>query len=93
MIYLLSNSDEGDAEVKLIHVVDQGSRSQCAKIVVGGVFLKGIVDIGADITILGGDVFKQIASVAKFKKGILNNQIKCQEIMNSSHFISMVCLI
>lgn len=39
MIYLLSNSDEGDAEVKLIRVVDQGSRSQCAKIVVGGVFL------------------------------------------------------
>ena len=67
--YLLSDSDDDDeAEVKMVRVVDQGSRSQSALVSVGGVLLVGIVDTGADITIIGGDAFKQVASVAKLRK-------------------------
>ena len=68
MTYLFSYSEDDDAEVRMVHVVDQGSRSQSAKVVVGGVPVAGIVDTGADITILGGDAFKQFASVAKLRK-------------------------
>ena len=35
---------------------------------VGGVLLVGIVDTGADITIIGGDAFKQVTSMAKLRK-------------------------
>ena len=59
MIYLFSDSEDDDAEVRMARVVDQGSRSQSAKVVVGGVPVSGIMDTGADITILGGDAFKQ----------------------------------
>ena len=49
-------------------MVDKGSRSQKAKVIVGAVPLWGIVDSGADITIMGSSAFKQVASVAKLKK-------------------------
>ena len=59
MTYLLSDSDDDDeAEVKMVRVVDQGSRSQSAMVGVGGVLLVGIVNTGADITIMEGDAFK-----------------------------------
>jgi len=35
---------------------------------VGGVPLTGIIDSGADITIMGGSAFKQVAAVARLKK-------------------------
>lgn len=54
--------------MKLVCVVDQGSRSQCAMVVVRGVPLMGIVDTGANITRLGVDAFKRVASVTKLKK-------------------------
>ena len=49
----------------LVRVVDQGSRSQSAKVVVGGVPVSGIMDTGADIIILGSDPFKQWLSQEK----------------------------
>ena len=69
MTYLLSDTDDDDdVGVNMIYVADQGSMSQSARVIVGGVPLVGIVDTGADITILGGDAFKQVASVAKLRK-------------------------
>ena len=47
---------------------DQGSRSQKARVVVGGVPVEGIVDTGADITIMSGDIFKRVAAVGKLCK-------------------------
>ena len=68
MTYLLSDTDDDDdVGVNMIYVADQGSMSQSARVIVG-VPLVGIVDTGADITILGGDAFKQVASVAKLWK-------------------------
>ena len=68
MNYLLFDSDVEHSDVNMIHVVDQGSRPQRDKVIVGGVPLIGIVDSGADITIMGGTAFKQVASVAKLRK-------------------------
>ena len=60
-----SESKEEIDTVKIVHVVDEGSRSQKAYVIVGGVPLWGIVDSGPDITIMESSAFKQVASVAK----------------------------
>ena len=53
----------------MVHVNDKGSRCQCVKVVVGGAPLMGIMDSGADITIMGNmHCFKQVASEAQLKK-------------------------
>ena len=66
--YLLSDSDGEESEVKLIQLQDKGSQPQCAQVIIGGVSAWGIVDSGADITIIGKELFKMIASVCKLKK-------------------------
>ena len=40
-------------------VRDKGSRQRCASVEVQGVGAWGVVDTGADIMIMGGELFKQ----------------------------------
>ena len=54
--------------MKLVSVVDEGSRSQKAKVIVGEVPLSVIIDSGADITVMGGSAFKQMTLVTKVKR-------------------------
>ena len=69
--YLLSDSDgeeamaPADAGVNEVRLQAKGSRPQSVWVVVGGV---PIVDTAADITIVGAEVFKRIAAVAKLRK-------------------------
>ena len=67
--YLLSD-DSGDdnTEVRQVRMHDRGSKPQCVRVVVQGVPMYGIVDSAADITIMGGNAFKQVAAAAKLKK-------------------------
>lgn len=66
---LLSDSEEGDSvEVNQVHVDDRGSVHQQVKVVMGGVPAVGMVDTGADLTIIGGSLFKQIAAVGRLHK-------------------------
>ena len=55
-----------------IRVQDEGSKPRCARVLVQGVPAYGIVDTAADITIIGGDLFRKVASVARLKKKNLN---------------------
>ena len=66
MDYLHSDSEEG--EVRRITVKDQGSQTKCAKVTVQGIPMYGIIDSGADITIMGGEMFKKVATFAKLRK-------------------------
>ena len=50
--YLLSDSDDEEPRVGVICIPNSGSKCQYAKVVVGGVTLYGIVDNGADFTII-----------------------------------------
>ena len=52
----------------MVRVNDQGSRRQYVNIEVQCVPTSGVVDTGADITIMGGELFKKIAKAAKLKK-------------------------
>ena len=62
-----SESDDGDL-VRIIRVNDKGSRPQYAQVAVQGVPATGIVDSGGDITIMGGELFKTVATTCKLKK-------------------------
>ena len=53
--YLMSDSDEGEKEVRTIRVKDTGSQ----------------IDSGADVSIIGAELFKKIAAVALLKKSQL----------------------
>ena len=67
--YLLSDDSDSDStEVHQVRVHDRGSKPQCVRVVVQGVPMYGIVDSAADITIMGGDTFKQVAAAAKLRK-------------------------
>ena len=62
-----STSDSEDGEVRIVKVNDKGSQTVCAKVQIMGVPAYGIIDSGADITILG-ELFKKVAAVARLKK-------------------------
>lgn len=67
MSYLHSDSDE-DEGVKRVTVEDTGSYPRYANVLVEGVVLRGVVDTGSDLTIMGKEAFKKVAAVAKLKK-------------------------
>ena len=50
--------DSGEEEVRRICLAYQGSKPQHARMEIQGVPTEGVVDTGADITIIGGDLFK-----------------------------------
>ncbi len=63
-----SDEEEGATEVRQITIADRGSKPRSVKVLVAGVPIHGVVDSGADITILGGEMFKRVAAVAKLHK-------------------------
>ena len=70
MTFLASSSDseeEADA-VRSVRVADAGSHTKCVRVLVNGVPVFGLVDSGADISIIGGDLFQRVAARAKLKK-------------------------
>ncbi len=66
--FLNSSSDSDDNDIHMVRVEDKGSHPMCVKVQVQGVLAYGIIDSGADITIIGGSLFKKVAAVAKLKK-------------------------
>ena len=51
-----------------VRVKDKGSKPQYVNVQVQGVPTSGIIDTGADITIMGGELFKKVAAAARLKK-------------------------
>ena len=66
LLYLYSSDSEG--QVDTIRVNDEGSRPQYVNVEIQGVPTSGIIDTGADITIMGGELFKKVAFTAKLRK-------------------------
>ena len=52
----------------MVRVADHGSITQCVKVFIQGVPAYGFIDSGADITTIGGSLFKKVATVARLKK-------------------------
>ena len=57
--YLYSSDSDGGERVGTVRVADLGSKPQFASVQVQGVSATGVVDTGADITIMGGTLFKK----------------------------------
>ena len=65
--YLLSDPEDS-SDIRQVRVQDHGSKPQKAKVVIGGVPMLGVIDTAADVTIIGGEMFKKVAAVAKLHK-------------------------
>ena len=65
---LFSSGSEDGEEIRQVRITDQGSNPQHAKVDLQGVPAVGVIDSGADITIVGGDLFKRVAAAARLKK-------------------------
>ena len=81
--YLFSSDDDS---VKMVRVKDEGSHSQMAGVLVQGFPVEGIIDSGADITIVNGDLFKKIAASARLKKKNFKPADKCPRTYNRQVF-------
>ena len=80
-----SESDDGDL-VRLIRIIDKGSRPQYAQVAVQGVPATGVVDSGADITNIGGELFKTVATTCKLKKHYFKPADKVPRTYNQQTF-------
>ena len=65
---VLYSSDSDGGEIQTVRVEDRGSKPRHASVQVEGVPAEGVIDTGADITIIGGDLFRRVAAVARLKK-------------------------
>ena len=66
-VSLLYSSDS-DSSVDMVRMDDQGSRPQYVDMQIQGAPTLGVIDTGADITIMGGELFKKIVKAARLKK-------------------------
>ena len=66
-LYSTDEDSEG-SDIRQVQVKDGGSRSHCARVHIQGVPAYGLIDSGADITIMGSKLFKRVAAVARLKK-------------------------
>ena len=69
--YLASSDPDDDSEVRQVRLTDRGSRPQYADIQVQGVPARGVINTGSDITIIGGELFRHVATVARLRKNHL----------------------
>ncbi len=65
---LFSSSDESEGNVDVVRVPDHGSSPRRARVGIQGVPALGVVDSGSDITIMGGNLLRKVAAVARLKK-------------------------
>lgn len=60
---LHSDSSDSDSEVRSVRIKDSSSKLRCFRVQIHGVPVLGLIDTGVDITIMGQEVFKKVASV------------------------------
>ena len=67
-----SSDDETGVDARQIRISDKGSLAQCVRVLIQGVSVYGIMNSGADITIIGG-LIRKVAAAAKLRKRDLKN--------------------
>ena len=80
---LFSSDEESDAGVSTVRVQDKGSQPQCARVEIQGVPVYGMIDSGADITILGGNLLCKVVTTVKLRKKDLKPADKVPRITTS----------
>ena len=82
--FLLSGSD--DKAVKKVELQDEGSVLKCVSMLIQGVAATGLIDSGADITIMDSELFKRVAVAAKLKKRDLHKSDKMPKTYDQRMF-------
>ena len=70
-LLLSSSEEEPDPQIKVIRIAHHCSHTQCVKVFIQGEPAYGLIDSGADITIIGGSLFKKVAAVAQLGKNFM----------------------
>ena len=83
--FLYSSDSEGDGVLQ-IRVNDHGSKPRYANVSVAGVPATGVIDTGADITIINGALFAKVASAARLKKKDFQKADKVPRTYNQQRF-------
>ena len=83
---LFSDSDEESSDIKTVRIHDKGSKPRKVAVDVQGVPAVGMIDSGADITIMGTALFKKVASVARLKKSSFEKPDKTPYTYNNQPF-------
>ena len=68
LLELLLSDSEDDNNVLQVRISDKGSESQHVRLLVQGIPSVGLVNTATDVTIMGGKLFEQVASVVRLKK-------------------------
>ena len=79
-------SDDDNTEVRQVRISYNGSRQQYAPVQLQGVPTSGAVDNGADITIVGGELFRRVAAVAKLRRSQLKKVDKIPHTYDQKTF-------
>ena len=83
---LLYSSSNEEADIRMVRVHDKGSQPHCAPVQVQGVPAYGIIDSGADITIIGESLFRKVAAAARLKKRDLQKPDKTPRTYDQKPF-------
>ena len=84
--YLFNSSGTEDGDVHQVRVQDKGSQPWCARMEIEGVPVMGVVDSGADIEIIGGELFRRVAAVAKLRRKTLKKANKVPKTYDQRPF-------
>ena len=83
--YLLS--DPEDETVRQVRIEDKCSVPKCVSMLLQGVAATDLIDSGADITIMGGELFKKIAALAKLRKWDFKKADKIPKTYDQRSFV------
>lgn len=68
---LSSDSEAEEGGIRQVRIGDLGGRQHYADVLIGGVLARGVIDSGAEITIINGKLFGKVAAVAWLKRSQL----------------------
>ena len=77
---------EDEEVVEKVELKDEGSVPKCVTVLLQGVPATGLIDSGADITIMGGELFKTVVVAAKLKKRDLQKADKTPKAYDQKVF-------
>jgi hypothetical protein len=68
MMSSLVSSSSDEEGVRQVRISYGGSHQQHVDLLLAGVPVRGVIDSGSDITIIGGDMLRRVAAAARLKK-------------------------
>ena len=81
-----SDSQDNSKCVQQVRISDKGSRQQYVLVQLHGVPARGVIDSGADITIIGGELFKRVAATVRLRKSQLRKSDKVPKTYDQKTF-------